>query len=422
MNRCLISERFDLMAKLLYIQNYNKKIDSKFYIDLYKQHIDTFNKNWEHPGTKTNIEDFTSAFDKLIESFQNNGYNNSFPIQMGKNNVIITGAHRLMISLYYNIEPTIIYKENNGCIYSYDFFLHRNNYWRRNNQLYNNLTQIYADTMALEYIKQNKNVRCMVTYPVAYKYNQTENIMKVIEKYGFLYYKKEINLNKNGICNLIKELYRGEGWIGGMFPNNSCGGKFNVCYSNDPITLYLIDFKNLDKLVEFKDKCRAFFDLKKHSLHMSDYTKDTFRIASSLCNKNSLDFLNNGTNNISQNTRKLLISYFDNLNEDNNDYVLTSSVILELFGLRNAKDLDYIHKNDNILQLQNTGVHNGKWLSFYSEPKNELLYNPNHYFYFNGFKFATLNVIKKMKENRDEEKDVRDVNIINKVSNINYNG
>ena len=415
MNRYIISERFDLIAKLLYIQNYDKKIDSKFYIDLYKQHIDVFNKNWEHPGTKTNIEDFTSAFNKLIESFQNNGYNNRFPIEMGKNNVIITGAHRLMISLYYNIEPTLIYKENNGCIYNYDFFLHRNNYWRRNNEQYNDLNQIYADTIALEYIKQNKNARCMVTYPVAYKYNQTANIMKVIEKYGFLYYKKEIKLNKNGICNLIKELYRGEHWIGGMFPNNSCGGKFDICYSDEPITLFVIDFKNLDKLIEFKEKCRTFFDLNKHSLHISDYTKDTFRIASSLCNKNSLDFLNHGTNNISQNTKKLLISYFDNLNEDNNDYILTSSVILELFGLRNAKDLDYIHKNDNTLQLQNTGVHNGIWLSYYSEPKNELLYNPNHYFYFNGFKFVSLNIIKIMKQKRNEEKDKRDVKLIETI-------
>ena len=239
--------------------------------------------------------------------------------------------------------------------------------------------------------------------------------MKIIENYGYLYYKKEIKLTKNGIINLIKELYRGEKWIGGMFPNDFCGGKLDVCYSDDPITLFLIDFKNLDKIIECKEECRKFFDLNKHSLHMSDYTKDTFRIASSLCNKNSLYFLNHGTNNISQNTKNLLISYFDNVKENNNDYVLTSSLILEMFGLRNAKDLDYIHKNDNILHLKNTGIHNGIWLSYYSEPKNELIYNPNHYFYFNGFKFASLNIIKLMKQKRNEQKDIKDVNLIKKL-------
>ena len=411
----LISERFDLMAKLLYIQNYDKQIDSNFYTELYKQHIDVFNKNWEHPGTKTNIIEFISEFNKLIESFKRNGFNKNFAIEIGKNNIIINGSHRLMLSYYYNIKPNIDFKEKNGCAYNYDFFLQRNNYWTRNNETYNNLDQIYADTMALEYVKQNKNVRCMITYPVSHKYNQTSNIINVIEKYGYLYYKKEIKLTKNGIINLIKELYRGEKWIGGMFPNDSCGGKFELCYSDHPITLFLIDFKNLDKIVECKEKCRKFFDLSKHSLHMSDYQEDTFRIASSLCNKNSLNFLNHGTNNISENTKNALVAYFNHLKQNNNDYVLTSSLILEMFGLRYAKDLDYIHKNDNILHLKNTGIHNGIWLTYYSEPKNELIYNPNHYFYFNGFKFASLEIIKRMKQKRNEEKDKKDVRLIDQL-------
>mgnify|MGYP001269461014 CR=1 FL=1 len=411
----LISERFDLMAKLLYIKNYEKEINSKFYIDLYKQHINVFNKNWEHPGTKTNILEFISEFNKLIQSFKKNGFDNKYPIQMGKNTVIINGSHRLMLSYYYNIKPNIIFKENNGHTYNYDFFLQRNNYWRRNNETYNNLKQIYADTMALEYIKNNKNVRCMITYPIAHKYNKISNIVKVIEEYGYLYYKKELKLTKNGVINFIKELYRGESWIGGMFPNDSCGGKLDLCYSEDPITLFLIDFKDINKIVECKEKCRTFFNLNKHSLHMSDYQKDTFRIASCLCNKNSLDFLNYGTNNISQNTKNSLVAYFNNLKQNNNDYVLTSSLILEMFGLRNAKDLDYIHKKDCKLQLKNTGVHSGIWLTYYSEPKNELLYNPNHYFYFNGFKFASLEMIKCMKQKRNEKKDKRDVKLMKKL-------
>ena len=45
------------------------------------------------------------------------------------------------------------------------------------------------------------------------------------------------------------------------------------------------------------------------------------------------------------------INLQDFLKQNNNDYVLTSSLILEMFGLRNAKDVDYIHKNDNKLQF-----------------------------------------------------------------------
>ena len=63
---------------------------------------------------------------------------------------------------------------------------------------------------------------------------------------------------------------------------------------------------DLDKLVELKNKCRELYNFGKHSLHMSDYSEDTFRIASSLLNQNSIDFLNNGTNNLSEQTKNTL--------------------------------------------------------------------------------------------------------------------
>ena len=151
-------ERFDLMAKYLYIKNYFNKNNSSFYIDLYKSHIITFNKAWEYPGTKTNIEEFISSFNKLIESIKKNGYDNKSIIEIDSNNIIINGAHRLMICYYLNIKPNIkiINKNNCNANHSYDFFLNRNNYWRRNNEIYENMSTIYMDTIALEYLKIKK--------------------------------------------------------------------------------------------------------------------------------------------------------------------------------------------------------------------------------------------------------------------------
>ena len=140
---------------------------------------------------------------------------------------------------------------------------------------------------------------------------------------------------------------------------------------------------------------------------------DTFRIASSLLNKNSIHFLNYGTNNISQQTKQLLLNYFNKLKNSNEDYCLTSSLIMEMYHLRSARDIDYLHKDDKKLSLEKTGVHDGKWLTYYHVNKDEIIYNPEYHFYFNGFKFATLNVIKKMKENRHENKDIIDINLIN---------
>ena len=359
----IVPNRFDLMAKFLYIRNYEKRIHSSFYIDLYKHHIEVFNKCWEHPGTKKNIDDFLKSFNSLIESIKKNGYNNDYPIEVGSNNVIINGAHRLMLSYYFNLNPNIKNENKKGCeVYNYDFFLNRNNYWRRDNEIYSNLERKYADTMALEYINVKKNVRCMITYPVAYKYNKDSQIKELIKEYGYLYYKKEVKLTKNGVINLIKELYRGEGWIGGMFPNDSCGGKFTLCYEDKPITLYLIEFNDCKKIVEFKERCRQFFNIGKHSLHISDYTIDTFRIASSLLNENSINFLNKGTNKISKQTKQLLIDYFNKYYKNNNNKCIKSYISHNIFNFKNIDNIDFCENTENI-------------------------YNPDKFFYFNGFKF-----------------------------------
>ena len=38
--------------------------------------------------------------------------------------------------------------------------------------------------------------------------------------------------------------------------------------------------------------------------------------------------------------------------------------------------------------------HNGIWLSYYTKTKDDIIYNPDNHFYFNGFKFATLDIFK----------------------------
>ena len=222
-------------------------------------------------------------------------------------------------------------------------------------------------------------------------------------------------LTVQGVNNLIKEQYRGEEWIGGLFPKGwSPGGKASRCVlanGVNPVLYISICMNDVNKCIELKEKCRGLYNLGKHSLHMSDYTEDTFRISSALLNKNSVHFLNNGTNDISNETKKLLEKYFKQ--DITEDYCLTSSLILEMYGLRKANDIDYLHKDDD--KLDGFGVHSGEWLTHYGIAKDEIIYNPDNYFYFNGLKFVSLEIIKKMKQNRKEKKDVADLQLISKL-------
>lgn len=404
--------RFDLMAKYLFIKFNDKKISTTFYKDLYIEHIRTFNNGYEIPrnsntkSTKTCVNDFVEQFYDLINSIKQNQFNNNYPIPVGTNNIIINGAHRLMICYYYNIEPQFIRENQIGCInYNYDFFKFRNTF--------PSLNQIYRDRIALEYIKIQDNMRCMIVYPNIFGHINFDKIIDTISEYGYVYYEKQIRLTNNGFKNLLKEMYRGEQWIGGYFPNNDCGGKYGVCHADDITMYYAIYFYDLSKVIECKEKCRSLFNLNKHSLHISDYNKDTFRISSALLNNNSIDFLNNSNVNISLETQKLLLEYFNLVDKNREDYCITSSMLLEMYGLRKANDIDYLHITDNNLNHKDISVHSKKWLSYYTKSKDEIIYNPNYYFYFNGYKFSTLQIVKEMKENRKEEKDIRDLELIN---------
>ena len=410
----ITSNRFDLMAKYLYVKYFEIKERTNFFIELYKDHINTFNGCYELPDPtvgdnkihKKNIQDFIKAFNDLIISIKNNNFNKDFAIPIGNNNIIINGSHRIMTSYFLKKNIYLQYKTRRGGVYNYKFFLNRTKFPP--------LKPIYSDKMALEYININSSIRIMCVYPKAYDIDKINIIKNIISKYGYLYYEKTINLNSNGFNNLIKELYRGEHWIGGLFPRGR-NSKHNLCFDNKPITFFLIDMKNTNKLIEMKEKCRSLYNLKKHSLHVSDYTFDTFRIASSILNKNSIHFLNNGTNELSTNNKQLLETFFDKTKSNKEDFCLTSSLIMEMYGLRKAKDIDYLHKNNYDIDCTNIGLHSGIWENYYNINKYEIIYNPENHFYFNGFKFATLKVIQEMKKKRNEIKDQNDIKLINKI-------
>ena len=99
--------RFDLMAKYLYIKLKDKKLKTDFFKELYHKHLITFNGCNEFPDrtvgetglSKTNIYIFLNTFDSLINSIKNYGYDEKHPIPVGKNGIIVNGAHRLMVKL-----------------------------------------------------------------------------------------------------------------------------------------------------------------------------------------------------------------------------------------------------------------------------------------------------------------------------------
>jgi hypothetical protein len=397
--------RFDLIIKYLYVKCYIKKYNTSYFLDLYKKHIIAFNGAKE--DNKKNLNDFINSFNMLIDNLKTNGYNNNFPITI-YNNLITNGAHRFSSCYYLNIQPNIIKSRCFNLNYNYKFFENRK------------LEKILIEDTILQGIKINKNLRCLLFFPKFYKDKKNFNTsIEIIKKNSVIFYEKYIQLTKLGLSNLVKELYRGEEWIGGLFPKGiNPGGKYNYVVDNSTNLqeIYLI-ILNTNDILQIKKNIRSIYN-NHHCVHTTDFLLDTFRTASSLLNLNSIYFLNNSKmDNISINGRKLLESYFkiidNNLNSE--EFCITSSIILELFGIRFAKDLDYLNvNNEKISDNINISCHDNNWIKYYTLSRDDIIFDPKYHFYFNGFKFATLNVIKEMKEKRFENKDEIDIDLIKK--------
>jgi hypothetical protein len=200
----------------------------------------------------------------------------------------------------------------------------------------------------------------------------------------------------------MKEIYLDDGWAN----EEGIRRKGNQCFMGNPnVTFVLVDGKNLETVKEMKKKIRALFNVGNHSVHINDSHEETVRIAKTVFNDNSIHFLNNRKNISFPKYKKLMTNMKPNDNE-----VITGSTVLSLYGLRDCKDIDLIYYNN-----PPADSHNQYLETYYKLTLDDIINNPLYHLYYQGFKYVSLNVIKNMKKLRNEQKDIIDVNLIEKI-------
>jgi len=110
------------------------------------------------------------------------------------------------------------------------------------------------------------------------------------------------------------------------------------------------------------------------------------------------------------------------------DFCIDGSFILSILGIREARDLNFICL-DNDLSFDNKELKNHKEIlkdKKINYTKEEILYDPNNHFLFNGIKCLNLSIFKQFKINRmnladktssDYEKDKNDIILIENYIN-----
>ncbi len=404
----VVRQRADIMAKYIYAKHRMWGTSCEFGTMLYFRHLDVWNNFYEDDPPKRNFTDYFNAFNSLLDSMDLNGFDPMYPVPLDHGGVICNGAHRLTACLLYN-KKVVVKRCSDIRDYGFNFFQNLK------------LETKYLNAMALQYCELKPNCHVMVIFPCATGYEQ--EIEEIISSYANIVYKVQIPFTCNGGLNLILTMYDGDHWIGNA-KNNFDGARVKAQYcfpkkktSKQPIRAFLVESNHLDQIKACKAKIRSLFQHNQHVTHATDTHEEAIVLARALFNQNSVHCLNYRKDMFFPRFEHYLKYYRIGLKQKENDwFCVDGGAVLAAYGLRDCNDFDILHYEPEIPDLSPASVesHNS-YLSFHAFPLDDLLFDPDHYFFYRGVKFCALSDIKKMKMRRNEPKDLTDLSLISQV-------
>ena len=411
----LSNNRFDLIFKYLYLQN--KDRNSDFFSKMYLENIRAFNNFHEDEPSdgipKESAEDFLNSFNALINKIQENGFDSSHIIPVGKNGEISDGAHRLTCAAFFNLDIPLEDNDRND-VFDYKFFMERG------------FNPQYADYGAIEYVKLQPNSFIVNLHAVVEeKYDAiVENILK---KYGRIYYKKKVPLNFNGYVNLKKLSYGSfwekEQWIGTL-ENAFAGAQEHAKRSMGKgkyLRAYVYVCPNPDDLINVKKEVRELFNIGNYCIHINDCREEAIALSELFFNDNSIQIFNTRPFNFEDSEYDSIIEEFknritaDRLNIE--DFVIGGSSPLNVLGARKSDDVDFLYGGEKSFNGEDNIIssHDSE-LRYYPDKKENIIYDNCYYFYYHGFKIISLTTLLALKKCRNEKpKDVRDCKTIMRI-------
>jgi len=217
-------------------------------------------------------------------------------------------------------------------------------------------------------------------------------------------------------------MYEGELWLGSSSDDfYGARSKASECFPrNEGITRVYVANTTQDEALKFKTLLREKIKLGKHSLHCSDTHEEAKNIGELFLNNNSINHVNFSTLVEFPDYLNRLLNFKEWLNKndiDRDSVCVGGSSVMTSYGLRDSKDLDFIHLQ-NIPDLpKDCGFDSDNKESFlFGMPLKEIISDPNNYFYSNGIKHVSISMLKVFKGNRGELKDIEDIKMMSFIS------
>lgn len=408
----LCMSRFDVMAKYIYAKYYLNKHATNWHVSLYKNHIGKWNNFYEGDPVKVGFKDFRDSFHRLIHNLQEEGFRlDAEPVPINNRGILINGSHRVGTCLALNIpvRVKVVSATPKKRFKSFAFTLRDGH----------DLDTKFLDHMAYEYAKLKKNAYIVCAFPSIG--DRFDTVEQVLSQYGDIVYSKDIFVTNSGSLEFIRLIYVGEGWVG-RHDNNFRSGreKTKRCFPPEllkkyPVRVYLYECKDLTTVRHVKEQIRNLVNKGHDSVHINDKHAQTVTIAASVFNDNSIHCMNTLKLVPLENFDSLFLyiqNFMKKFELDPDHLCVDGSGVLSAYGLRDCRDMDILHYGKLPPDPEHKiDSHNG-YLKYHCRRLDDILFNPQSYFFLRGVKFLKINLLKNMKKNRSEPKDLRDVQLI----------
>jgi len=390
----LTPSRFDIAAKYIYAKLKEKNVSSTWGHEVYKNHIKAINNFYESSPYKRGIDAFTSSFHETLMSIKEKGYTRDhlvLPVDANLNPR--DGSHRAAACILYSVWPICrIYNYAPPVSYIFSDYLVKQE-----------LEEKYADAMAMQYCILKKNTYMVTVTPAAV--GKDAEIKNILNQFGIIVYRKNVLLTWNGTINFTRLAYKGESWLG-TFASNFAGAqnKASFCFGqdhrkNNPMRVFLFECDSLEKVKLCKQAIRSLFHIQNHSVHINDTHEQSIEMTQALFVKNSIHFLNHAKPKSFKNFLSCLEQYkcwIKTNNIDAEDLCIESGAVLAAYGIRDSGDIDFLHHNLNHTLPKNGKIEDHNKHHNATE-RDDIIYNPEKHFWFQGVKFASLKEVKKQK-------------------------
>lgn len=367
--RTLLSpNRLDVLAPYLYAKHRELGVQGGWARRLYANHMLHFNGCREPDGSgKAGLQAFLDSFHAVLDSVKRDGYRDDAPaIPIGHNGIMVDGAHRLAACLLYGKDVRTEASDRPEFAYDYGY-LERHG-----------LARPYLDAMLTAYCELASDVRVATTFPQAHVLTNTFSGVQVNWR--------QVEVTEQGARNLMAIMYPGAPWG---------DRKARLCFPDGGGMMGVGILRGAtDIIAELKADVRLASGVGNHSIHITDTHEEAVWLVHALLNANSVDWLNQGP----------FLGPF--CGEEHR--CLDGSAVMALYGLREARDLDYLSWPSE------PDAHNAETERYHAYHPSDIVYNPERHFWKGDFKCATLEVVRHMKERRRETKDLTDLELLGK--------